>query len=225
MGGGSGSSRPQRLSVHGRPSWRHLPGLFESFSVLSPFLQPAPPASWRRRSRLALCRRDLYSRGSGGAAAAGQEWRPGGRGRRPRSAAPGSGMGGGAGEGGGREGRGRARVRAGGGCTAAAAFEPCPGRTRRALSRPRRRGVLLAGGGAAQGAGADCPLLDARRAPDRCAPGPGTCGGRGSGADQKKKRWKYPRREKRNKKEKCLQLKDSIHFPLDLRGYIQYLHH
>ena len=99
---GPGSSRPRRLSVHGRPVWRHLPGLPESFSVLFSLPRPAPPASWRRRGRLALGRRDLYSRGGGGgAAAAGQEWRAG---ERPRGAAPRSGMGGGAG------GRGRARV-------------------------------------------------------------------------------------------------------------------
>lgn len=48
---------------------------------LVPFPRPVPPASWRRRDRLAPCRRDLYSRGSG-VAAAGPELRAGGAGGR-----------------------------------------------------------------------------------------------------------------------------------------------
>lgn len=67
---GPGSSLPRWLSVHGRPAWRHLPGLAESCYASRPFPRPVPPASWRRRSRLAPRRRDLYSRGGGPAGVA-----------------------------------------------------------------------------------------------------------------------------------------------------------
>lgn len=133
--------------------------------VLVLFPRPAPPASWRGRGRLALGRRDLYSR-RGGAAAARPERRAGGEGggaaplpaqvweevREPAS------------EGG-----------AGGRGAVAAACEPCRGRAGRALPRPRRRGVLGAGGGAGQGAGPAAPCWTPSARGDRCAPGARTC--------------------------------------------------
>lgn len=134
------------------------------FLVPSP--RPAPPASWRRRGRLAPSRRDLYSRG-GSVAAAGPEWREGGRGRRPRRSplrywrrcereA--------------REG-GRARVGAGGPSAAAAAFAPWgPGWTRPPAPPPPRGPPGRGRGGRAAGAGR--PLLDAGRTRDRCEPVP-----------------------------------------------------
>lgn len=161
-----------RLSVHGRPAWRHLPGPAESFpvSLHSP--------------------RDLLRRLPGGAAAsslsAGATFTPAvatqlqpgrscGRGRRRRGAAPRSGMGGGAGT---REGGPKTEEEGsgtGGRYAAAAAFEPCGGRAGRALPRPRRSGVHGAGGGAGRGTGAGRPLLAAERTPAQVRPGCGTC--------------------------------------------------
>lgn len=114
------------------------------FVVSRPFPPPAPPASWRRRGRLAPCRRDLYSRGDG-VAAAGPELRAGGGGGR---AAPHSGIGGGA-----SAGRGRAAGRA----SEPAASELPPrlcsprGRAGRALPRPRTAGSSRPGAGRACG--------------------------------------------------------------------------
>lgn len=156
------SPRPARLAPSSRAAQEFLGSFPSSSTCPAGFLEAQRPA----RSRLArplLPRRRRRSGGRAGGGGGGaaplpaQVWEA----ARARRSGPG--------------GRGRARVRAGSRC-AATAFEPCQSPARRALPRPRRSGVLGAGGGAARGAGADRPLLDAGRARrDRCAPNAGTC--------------------------------------------------
>lgn len=188
---GPGSSLPRWLSVHGRPAWRHLPGLAESWYASRPF-PPTCPAGFLEAPQPArsLPARPLLPRRRPGRSGA----RAGGRGRRPRGAAPRSGMGG------------RRCPRGAGGpagvCRRRRRLCAPRGRAGRALPRARRRGVLRPGGGAGEERAAAAPCwtpgargTGARRLPHlpRRAPGPrGLCLGRlrGDVVRAKKKREK-----------------------------------
>lgn len=141
------SSLPQRLSVHGGPAWRHLPGLAESCCV-SPSLSPDLPgrlpggATFTPAAAASLRPGRSCERAGQEAARRRSPRRCGGRCRR------------GAGEG----------APAGVGAGDPALPPPTPvrpqGQAARALARPRprrRRGVHRAGGGAAEELAAAAP--------------------------------------------------------------------